>query len=118
MYTSPLSAVVLIVGVSMVAACHGAASAQPPQVSTGRPPYRIRAMTITSGAASLAATRSSSVTFVAAISAERGAQTLLSKVTVPLYAATGDPARADTPAQGALLANGDARPLPIGVGID
>ena len=45
--------------------------------------------------AALAATRSSSVTFVAAISADRSAQTLLSKVTVPLYTANGDPARAD-----------------------
>jgi len=179
MHTS-ITAVALMVAVSMLAACQTAATAQPVQTPTGRPPYRIGAMTIPSGAVSLAgtvtvpegpgpfpavivarvagaveqdealadgltrrgivvlradarsvddiiamatqvknipsvdparigvvghgtdaslaaqaATQSSSIRFVAALSAQRSAQTLLSQVTVPLYSANGDPTRAD-----------------------
>lgn len=193
---SPLAAGALIVVLVMVAACQGRAMAEPPQVPTGRPPYRIGAMTITTATVSLAgtvtipegpgpfptviiargagsadldaaladgltrrgivvlradgrgvglstgdaatatpdaladdivamvtrvkeipsvdparigvvgqgpgaslaalsATRSPSIAFVAVLSAPRAAQTVIAKVTVPVYAATGDPARAD-----------------------
>jgi dienelactone hydrolase len=56
MRTSITAAVILILGNSMVAACHSAASAQPPQTGGARPPYRIGAMTIPSGSTSLAGT--------------------------------------------------------------
>jgi len=193
---SPLAAGALIVVLVMVAACQGRAMAEPPQVPTGRPPYRIGAMTITTATvslagtvtipegpgpfptviiargagsadldaaladgltrrgivvlradgrgvglstgdaataspdaladdivamatrvkeipsvdhtrigvlgqgpgaslAALAATRSPSIAFVAALSAGRDAQALLSRVRVPVYATAGDPTRAD-----------------------
>jgi uncharacterized protein len=56
MRTSIAAAVILILGNSMVGACHSAARAQPPQTAGARPPYRIGAMTIPSGTGSLAGT--------------------------------------------------------------
>lgn len=54
--SSSLATVAVLVGVSMLAACHGAAQAQPPQTGGSRPPYRIGAMTITTGGISLTGT--------------------------------------------------------------
>lgn len=56
MRTSPSATVAVLVSVSMLAACHSAAQAQPPQTGGARPPYRIGAMTIPNGAVPLPAT--------------------------------------------------------------
>lgn len=56
MMPSSLATVAVLAGVSILAACHSAAQAQPPQTGGSRPPYRIGAMTIPNGAVSLTAT--------------------------------------------------------------
>jgi len=51
-----LAVPILIVGLMMVSSCQGRVNAEPPQVPTPRPPYRVGAVTITTASVSLAGT--------------------------------------------------------------